>query len=440
MKTNGFFTRYAAAFKLFVVGMIMLLLLIPTQMIRSLIGERQSRKNEVTREISRKWGRTQFVTGPVLQIPFEKLIEREKKLYRETDFVYLLPEMLDIDGKIQAEEKRRNIYKTVIYEADVKMQGHFDLSNIDDLNVNKSRLQWDRAKILLGIEDLGGIREQIVNTTSSGKVTFEAGVTSNTPVGNGLYHPIRLEGDSIVSYDFTVALNGSKGMYFSPVGKVTTTHLQSDWPAPSFQGSFVTDDYNLDTSGFSAHWKILDLNRSLPHAWTGDQTRIQGKYSYGVELDEGVDLYQKTERSVKYAALILGLSFLSFFLFEVLNGKSIHPVQYVFIGLTLVIFYSLLLSFAETIGFDGAYLISSLATILLISIYSVSILGTWKKALTLGAILVVLYGFIYVILQLATYSLLFGSIGLFLFLAAVMMISRKIDWYANPKKPQDVSA
>lgn len=429
MKKNKLLDRYAAAIKLLIIGAILLLLLIPTQMVRTLIGERQNRKNEVAKEITQKWGQTQYITGPILQVPFTRLVERQKKLYRETDYAYLLPENLNITGELRAEEKHRNIYRTVIYEGNFSMTGSFDPKNLTHLNIRESDWQLGSATMLLGLEDLTGIREQIYNKSDSQTHTFEAGVSSHTPIGSGLCHSIPIDLTKPIPFSISPRINGSNGIYFAPLGRVTTVHLTSNWTSPSFKGAFVTDTYQIDSSGFKANWKILDLNRNLPHVWKGNVERLNNRFSFGVELDEGVDLYQKTERSVKYAALILGLSFLSFFLFEIINSRSIHPVQYIFIGLVLVIFYSLLLSFAETVGFDMAYLISTSATIALIAIYSQSVLGTWQKAGVLAIILTSLYSFVYVILQLATYSLLFGSIGLFLFLGGVMLVSRRINWY-----------
>ncbi|MBI2589413.1 inner membrane CreD family protein, partial [Candidatus Berkelbacteria bacterium] len=205
--------------------------------------------------------------------------------------------------------------------------------------------------------------------------------------------------------------------------------LKSNWGAPSFSGAFLPDTREITKNSFEASWKILDLNRGYPQSWLGSTYNIYSSAS-GVKLLAGVDGYDKATRSAKYALLVVVLTFLVFFFAEVFNRKKIHPIQYILVGLAMVLFYVLLISISEIAGFGAAYIISSIATVGLITLYSKSVLAHGKMALTQGSILAFLYLFIYIILQLEDYALIIGSVLLFSILAAVMYLSRKVNWYA----------
>ena len=232
------------------------------------------------------------------------------------------------------------------------------------------------------------------------------------------------------TYQFKLSLNlkGSQLLYFTPVGKVTDINLSSDWPNPSFNGAFLPDKREISEKGFKANWNILHLNRNFPQIWTGSQHTIS-KSSFGIDLILPVDNYQKSYRSIRYAILFIGFTFLVFFFIEVLNKVFIHPVQYILVGVALIVFYTLLLSFSEHMKYNLAFIISALSTLLLIAGYVKAILKSSQLSLLISGILTVLYTFIFVIIQLQDYALLIGSIGIFIILGLVMYFSRKIDWY-----------
>jgi inner membrane protein len=240
---------------------------------------------------------------------------------------------------------------------------------------------------------------------------------------------IRNAGAAVYKFSFKLNLNGSQNIQFVPVGRTTDISVKSTWTSPSFSGAFLPDVRDVTYRGFDASWKILDLNRGYPQSWLGNTYNVYSSAS-GVELLAGVDGYMKTTRSAKYALLIIALTFLVFFFAEISVKKKIHPVQYILVGLALVLFYALMISISEVAGFGLAYLIASIATIGLITLYAKSVLANNKMAWVQGAILAFLYLFIYIILQLEDYALLIGSVFLFLILATVMYVSRKIAWYA----------
>jgi inner membrane protein len=247
---------------------------------------------------------------------------------------------------------------------------------------------------------------------------------------SGINAPIRIAKNDSSNYKFSLDfdLKGSQMLYFIPVGEVTDVNIASSWANPSFNGAFLPDNRTVSDSGFTANWNILHLNRNFPQQWIGSLQRID--YSaFGIDLLLPVDSYLKSMRSIKYAILFIGFTFLVFFFVEVLNKVFIHPVQYVLVGIALVVFYTLLLSISEHLTYNLAFLVSAVATLLLIIGYVKAILKSNMLTFLIGGILSVLYTFIFVIIQLQDYALLIGSIGIFIILSLVMYFSRKIDWY-----------
>ena len=251
---------------------------------------------------------------------------------------------------------------------------------------------------------------------------------------NGLFDWNYLETLSkAYAFSIPLKLNGSGYLKFEPVGKETTVALESGWSSPSFEGDFLPDQREIRPEGFSASWKVLDLNRNYPQQWKGAEysfgTGNHPSAHFGVRLVQTVDEYAKTERSSKYAILVIGLTFLIYFFYETLRRFHIHPFQYLLVGLALSVFYLLLLSLSEHLGFNTAYAVATAATIGLITVYSAGVFKNLRMTVQLTLLLGLIYGFIFIVLQLEDYALLTGSIGIFAALAAVMYYSRNVDWY-----------
>jgi inner membrane protein len=228
-------------------------------------------------------------------------------------------------------------------------------------------------------------------------------------------------------------LNGSSYIQYIPIGRTTEVHLSGAWNDPGFTGNF--SPVHTTGDGFDATWHILPFNREIPDTWTDGGTAAYCDTCFGVSLVETVDHYQQTMRSAKYAILFIALTFVVFFFVETLTGKRIHPIQYLLVGMALILFYCLLLSLSEHLGFTPAYLIAAVATIGLIAFYGHSIFKRRAQTGILTAVLCLLYIFLYVVLRLEEIALLVGSAGLFAILAGVMYFSRKINWY----KEEDAS-
>lgn len=418
-------------FKIAVILVMIALLMIPTAMIHSLINEREARQHEAINEVSSKWAGEQIISGPILMIPFTRTIKDEKtdKLVDFVNFAYVLPYRLNIDGKILPEQRNRGIYEIVVYNSNTKVNGEFDLTELKNLDIPLEKFQFENAKFIVGLSDLRGVEKQVDLKWNNSIISFNPGVPNGDIVSEGINANLVLASnlDSKFTFDFELALKGSQRMYFTPVGKETSVSMESPWTNPSFEGSFLPDDRNLSENGFTAKWNVLHINRNFPQAWIGEESLWES--TFGIDLLLPVDNYQKTYRSITYALLFIAFTFLTFFFIEIMNKIFIHPIQYLLVGVALVIFYTLLLSISEYISFNKSFLIATLATILLIAAYTKSILKSNRLTVLLVGILSILYIFNFVIIQMQDYSLLIGSIGIFLILAIVMYTSRKIDWY-----------
>lgn len=426
----GHWMRTSLLLKLFSIGFIVLLLLIPKAMIQSLIFERQTRQTEVIQEISESWGGRQFLQGPVLSIPYTEWIEHsDGKKSSMLKVAHFLPQELNIKGEAKHELRKRGLFDAVLYRAGLELTGKFEAPAFRELNIAPDQIHWNEARVSVGISSMSGIKNMIELNWNSAKRRMEPGTAYPALLSSGV-SAMAAVSEEQKSYEFSIPLelNGTELLYFEPVGRVTTAELRSTWPSPSFSGKMLPEKREIGKDGFSAAWKVLDLNRNYPQQWKNEAFRFEDS-NFGVKLIQPVDEYLKNERAVKYAVMLIGLTFLIYFFFEVLRRFHIHPFQYLLVGLALTVFYLLLLSLSEQVGFNAAYGIASVATIGLISFYSAAVLQVRRLTAQLTLLLCAMYGFIFVVLQLEDYALLAGSIGIFVALAAVMYYSRKVDWY-----------
>jgi len=416
--------------KLSSIGFLILILLIPNTMIQNLIHERQLRRDEVQREISSSWGAPQTVIGPVLSVPYNNWVEYDEgKRKAVIETAYFLPLRLDIKGDAAHQIRQRGIFEVILYQADLTLSGTFEQPDFTALHINPKDVLWDQAKLSVGISGMTGIKSMIELNWKDTTQRMEPGTAAPylLPFGVSIGVAIDAQTESY-TFNLPIKVNGSDYLQFEPVGKETKVALRSDWGSPSFTGSFLPDQREISDDGFTADWQILDLNRNYPQSWKNEQHRF-GSATFGVNFIQPLDEYAKNDRSAKYAILIIGLTFLIYFFFETLRQFHIHPFQYFLIGLALSVFYLLLLLLSEQIGFNYAYFTAASATIGLIAMYSASILKAKGLVIQLTALLVAMYTFIFVILQLEDFALLAGSLGIFATLAAVMYYSRKVDWY-----------
>lgn len=415
-------------------------------MLTSLIRERQDVRNEAIREVSSKWGNRQTVGGPVLSIPFWINVKDEKgNTVQEKRFAHFLPDELNIKGEVNPEQRHRGIYVVVLYNAILQVSGKFSIPDIKAAGLTESNCLLDEAFISIGISDLRGIKDNINCKLNDSTLVFGPGIPTHDLFSSGLSFRYPLTSLNTLDYSFSINLNGSSNLSFLPLGKVSNVSLNSSWGNPSFEGSFLPDTHAIQSNGFNAKWKVLQLNRNYPQQGVGNfigtitdnseenygMSNLDEAGTFGVRLLLPVDEYLKTMRSVKYCLMFVIITFLTFFLVEVINKRRIHPIQYLLVGFAVCLFYVLLLSISEHLTFNLAYLLSCILILSLISFYAKFIFKNNKLTLVFSALLLLLYGFFYSLLQLEDYALLLGSIGLFLILGTIMTLTRKINWYGE---------
>ena len=415
------------------VAILILVMLIPGVFVSNLVTEREERQEQVVNEVSNKWAGRQTIIGPVLMVPYRVFAKSANSaVTQETKIAYVLPDELHITGGIQPAEKKRSLYRVMLYSSDIQLTGKFGQLPLEALQIPPDAVIWNDIRLVMATGDLKGIQDQVQLNWNGSKQLLDAGIPDNKLLKQGISVPVAIDAHGQATFSINMSLRGSNYLYFSPVGKTTEVDISANWKDPAFDGQYLPVSSDIIDKGFKAHWKILPLSRTYPQYWK-DNTQDLAAGAFGVRLIQAVDGYSKTNRSVKYAILFISLTFTFFFFLEILRKRAVHPVQYILVGIALTIFYTLLLSVSEYAGFNIAYLVAAMATVSLIGMYAWSIFKSGKTAIGFTCALSALYTYIFILIQSEDYALLFGSIGLFFIIAIIMYYSRKIDWYANSK-------
>lgn len=412
--------------KLILIGLLSVILLIPQQLILHMVSERNATSREAEEEVEQMWSASQRVIGPVVRIPGKKNFKQ----------VYLLPEELRVKGDVRTENRHRGNFDVTVYTADLTLDGSLQMPNLSDYV--DSIYDLSKAEVLLSLSDFRGLSENVVLRLNGKDYPMRS--DKDEELGSVLCCRIpveELQDSASASYSVRLPLKGSESLMFLPVGNSTSVELTSNCATPSFQGNFLPDERTVADSGFTATWKVLALNRDFGQSvtrWCEYGNEVSHSVSmhdneFGVMMKVPVLQYQQTTRTVKYAYLFIFLTFATVFFVEYRRQTPIHPVQYLLIGTALLVFYALLLSFCEHIPFFWSYVIAMLMTVTLITGYLAGILKIRKTALMVGVLLLALYIFLYILLQMETYALLFGSLGIFVILAVLMYASQKVKWY-----------
>jgi len=473
--------RESSAFKLLVIGFLIVLLLIPLGMVDSLISERGYNKNKVSSEIYGTWGDAQTLQGPILTVPYnsyywdyyeEKVADSnrtvtKKELKKRLEYVHFLPSKLIIDANIKPSIRYRSIYEAVVYNGTFSIHGSFEKPDLSQWQIEEKDVLYNLASLSFGISDLRGVEERIKVAFDEQSGYFNPGIKSSQvakAIKSGVSMPAGFDAaKEAINFNFSLKLRGSQSLFFLPYGKESVVNMHSNWSNPSFTGDFLPSSREVSSTGFKANWKVIDINRAYPQGFQGNDiqrlvdtkqnTNTYSRYnrydkfnptkgysasSFGVEFKVPVDYYQKSDRSIKYGVLIIVLTFVTFFFVEIFLQRAIHPFQYILVGFGLVLFFALLISISEHLGFDKAYILSSIATIGSITLYSISVFRNRKSVLSLFVVMALFYIFVYMLLQMQDYALVIGTIMLFVTLSTIMYISRNIDWYNIKKDLKDM--
>jgi inner membrane protein len=442
------FKNFASSggFKIAMLVILILLLLIPIAMIRSLVSERSRRANEAELSIMEAWGSQLVLYGPVLRIPLEEREEIRTKTEKEgekTEIIvhnralWITPKDVDINAEFAAQKKRRGIFTVALFSGDVSLSGSFNFDRARDEIKQNQELHPEQAEIIIGLTSQKGIRKITRADWNGGELFFKPGnrdFSFDLYSQNGINASSPLDINGINSFNIQFGVQGGKSLRLLPVGETTLVHVKSDWPAPSYQGGFLPVTQNHDENGFDAQWEISYLSRSIPLHWiTSESGGHTGRMNlrdelFGVDFFKPLDHYALNERAVKYAILFLIIPFLTLFFLEIFSQKSVHPAQYLLSGLANVIFYLLLLSISEHIPFSYAYLIAAFALTVMITLYARSLLETWVRSAYMGLVMALLYLILYLTLNAEDWALLIGSIAAFAVCGVVMYLTRKLDW------------
>lgn len=432
-------------FKMGALFFLVLILLIPINMVESVIDERQGRQRDATREIGNIWGREQGFFGPVLIVPYQRFYSSQDEdgapsISRINGRAYFLPESLSISADIQPEIRHRGIFESVVYRVDSRFSGNFARPDLTALEPGDIEIHWDQAIVALGVNDLRGATGELKLKFGEDVSAFAPGSTSDV-LGGGIHAPVGQmlasgwQAGETIPFSFSVDVAGSGGLGYTPVAKETTVDIRSPWPHPSFRGAWLPNKYTTGPDGFEAHWQVSYFGRDFPQQWTDSDSRgvslAEGivHSQFGVALISPVGFYQKSERTVKYAMLFVLLIFATIFILEVAVPMRVHLFQYMLVGFAMTIFYLLLLALSEVIGFASAYGVAALTATAMISLYLGKVMRSLSRSAMVAAILALVYGFLYIVLQLEQYALLTGTLGVVVALAAVMYATRNIDWY-----------
>jgi inner membrane protein len=419
--------------KMIVVSGLAILLLIPSFLIMNIINERIALSEKVKKELYAQWGGKQVVAGPVLNVPFviHEQGDSNAAVTERKGTAHFLPETLKTEGSLSTEKRKRSIYEVVVYEGRIRMHGSFVQPDVSKLEIQNASYNWDAAYFTIGISDMRGIKNLPELVVNGQKCKVEPGLTDTNLFKSGI--TVKADGIDLnqpLNFEIELILNGSEDLSIEALGKTSDVSMTSSWAQPSFSGVFLPVKRSVTANGFTANWLVTHLNRNFPQQWIDNKFDTH-EAKLGVELLIPVDHYQKSMRSVKYAILFIALNFIIFIFIELKSKVRIHPFQYSLVAFALLIFYALLTSIGEHIGFNPAYLISALAVTGLISWYAFSILKDLRQMGWVTVLQIGLYLFLFIILQLQDYALLVGSIGLFVILAIVMRASQQVKWYSE---------
>lgn len=421
-----------------------LLFVVPLAIVQLLIGEREARRRSALAEMGAAWGRPQTVVGPLLALSYRSTrTEADGKTRTCLRTAFFLPSALKVDGTLATERRRRGLFEAVLYRAQLSLSGSFAPPDLKALGIHPEDVLWEKATLSVGVSDVRGVKDASSLLWAGQPLSLGPGTTESGVAKPGVSAGVPLSPDASEPTPFTLSLSlaGSESLFVAPAGATTNVHLRSPWPTPGFGGAFLPDSRDVSSAGFTAAWAVSALGRGTSQQWRSDggaaDTRREGleKSAFGVTLVVPVDGYQQTTRALKYGILFIALTYLAFFLFEVFGGPRTHPLQLLFVGLALALFYLLLLSLSEHTGFGRAYVVAATATVACVGGYAGAILGARSRAAGLAAGLLVLYGTLFVLLSLEDYALLLGSIVLFAILASVMYLTRHVDWFAGSFRP-----
>ncbi|HVL00661.1 MAG TPA: cell envelope integrity protein CreD [Dongiaceae bacterium] len=419
---------------LLLLGLFMLILQYPLSRLDELISERQQSFDSVAADMAEKWGGEQSVAGPFLLVPYR--VTRQEELQsgillptEERRVALFLPTDLQLHAVAEPEIRYRGLYQVPLYRATLELNARFDAPDLAALGLNSEQMLWQEARLLVHVSDVKALTGSLTAVWNEEPLEVQPGTTSASS-DDGFQFPVALTApDQSHHFNLHFQVNGSNRLFAAPTGKRSVLHMSGQWPAPNFQGEWLPSTRKVNAQGFSADWDIPFIAKGMPMQWEGASAdlRLENSRWVGVKLQPEMDAYRKNQRATKYQLLFLLLIFGFFWLFQWLTGIGVHPLQYLLIGAAMCVFYLLLLSLSEHLGFFTAYLLASAAVVMQIGLYARSVLQSWKRAGGMALMLAGLLGYLGSLLQEQDFALLYGSLGVFVALSVVMYLTRRLQ-------------
>lgn len=465
--------------KLLFVALVAAVLTVPLMLVYALVYDRQNQSQTAQASINAGWGGPQVIAGPLIVVPFRTTQTQNEEIGGRTvtrnveveKFLYISPLQNRAQTTINPQERAKSIYRSVLFDAAISGTATFALpADLPRFGVTRERLLWDRAEVRMGVSDARGLTSGGSLKAGGQALALQPGKGPGATGSEGYFAFLPWNGEGELAVDYAMTVRGSRSLSLVPRGGSTGWEVKSSWASPSFEGAFLPERREVSDAGFTAAYLVDKLALGQPPVSLSDYGPPPVDYGDGssyvareaapsaadaasggamdvisgqsraltINLVEPVNLYSKVDRAVKYGFLFIGFTFLAFFLFDVVGGARVAAAEYLLTGAGLVLFFVLLLAFAEVIGFLSAYLLASGAVIGLLSAYSAAVLKSWKRGRFVGALLVGLYALLFVLLNLEAWSLLIGAVLLFAALAGVMYATRKVDWSAVGKREVEV--
>ena len=433
-------------FKIFTILILGLLLLIPMTFINSVVRDRKNYKNEAVSSIIEPIGGVANIEGLIMAIPYMKKVVYEKEITYKREYIFYMPNSYNISGNVEINLLKRGIFKVPILNSTLNIKGKFDKYNSDlyNLDENDSTILFDEAIMIFGIGNKKNLLKvpKIIANGNEELEYYQKTIKMNLQMFSNIFL-FNISRDKIFNgfeFETSIDIQGGNSLIINPMAADNYFNISSKWSDPSFTGGFIPTKREVSKNGFNAEWNIASFNTSYNKYWTSEEYDENNIYEFENKRNENNviisflllnDNYQKILRSVKYAILFIFIPFFVLFLCEVISKKRIHPVQYILIGISNAIFYLLILAISEHINFNVSYLISAIMVILLTSTYIGYIIKSKKYILSMAIVEILIYIFLFGILQLTDYALLMGTLGLFIVIAAGMYFSRNVDWYGE---------
>ncbi|MDR2013317.1 MAG: cell envelope integrity protein CreD [Rhodanobacter sp.] len=452
--------RHPALMKVLMLLLLTVLLYIPLGIIQSLIDERGASQDAATQELAQTYTHAQMLVGPLLVVPYveswkearrdDKGNETGGQIDLSKDSVYLVfPDTLDLDGRMMPETRYRGIFSILFYKLEGTLRGRFAAFDADAIahSQRNSSIELKTPYVAVGLSDLRGFEGSPVLSMAGEKLRFAQGVpglSDKSALASGIHAPLtgavlaQWRDAKAMDFELPLTVIGQGRLSVAPVAEETTAHIQSSWADPSFGGNFLAAQRTVSAQGFDAHWRISSLVtkaraqvRSLPTAddatYRPPGTSVE---SFDVSLVQPLNVYAMATRAAKYGVMFIALVLMAAFMFELFKTLRLHPVQYALVGLAIALFFLLLVALSEKIEFWQAYVVAAGASVALLAVYFSTVLHGWRRGLSLGGFVAVLYAALYGLLASEDNALLLGSLLVFGMLAALMLMTRKVDWYA----------